>query len=245
MASTSEFTHWKNITNFEVLIRRCEEFGVKYNPSRAALTIDNMTLQYASVKALHEDYQQAVVAAILPQEERRMACKEMKKIAVLAVENFESSDVEENAKAKVRSLMEKITGSKVRRARLANGRLDPKHKSNSHLSYPQVIDNFFDLVEQLKSFENYVPNEDRLKIANMEALHAEAELKNSSVIMSEVILSNKMIARDYGLYEMKKGVIDIVLACKKYVRSVYGPKTEEAQTVTGIKFKRIKKLYPK
>jgi hypothetical protein len=50
--------------------------------------------------------------------------------------------------------------------------------------------------------------------------------------------------RNHSLYDIDLGVIDITLACKKYVRGLYGAKSPEARSVTGIYLKRVMKIKP-
>ncbi len=50
MPSTSEKGHAKNVDNLSKLIEVCKGFGPKYNPSKTAIKVDNLTTKLTASK---------------------------------------------------------------------------------------------------------------------------------------------------------------------------------------------------
>jgi hypothetical protein len=95
-----------------------------------------------------------------------------------------------------------------------------------------------------KTDSNYAPNETELAIASLESLLIDLKNANNDVFKVNTIALKYRTERNHGLYDINTGVIDISLACKKYVRGLYGTKSPEARSVTGIYLKRVMRIKP-
>ena len=115
--------------------------------------------------------------------------------------------------------------------------------SNSHRSFVQQVNYFDQYIELLKVVPEYAPNETDLKVASLEALLIQLKGLNDNIGLTVIApIQNARIRRNHLLYEKDTGMVDISLKVKNYVRSVFGPKTDEARLVTKIRIKRFKRM---
>jgi len=243
MSSTSERGIKTNLANYGVLISRISEFTT-YNPSNSLLVISNMTLQKTNANTLHEDYLTALEAASVPMKNRETKYDLVRKIIVKSVNYYESTTASKLAKEKARGILKIMLGYNVKVFRLDDGSPDPKHISNSHQSYNEIINRFFELLQLYISNTEYAPNENAIKITELQTLYTDTETLNTSVNGVVAHAINLRHKRDHALYDIDTGIIDVALACKKYVRSLFGSRSDEARSVTEIVFTRFKKMWP-
>jgi len=244
MASRSETGIKTNLSNYRLMIDRITEFGTNYNPSNVLLLKTNMTLQWTDAKTLHEDYLTALEAASVPMKNRETKYESLKKIVIKSINFFESTTANRLAIEKARGIVKIMLGYNVKVQRLEDGTPDPKHISNSHQSYNEVINRFFELLQLYISNTEYAPNENAIKITELQTLYTDTETLNTSVngVVAHAIQLRH--DRDHALYDIGPGIIDVSLACKKYVRSLYGPGSDEAKSITEITLTRFKKMWP-
>ena len=242
MASTSETGHAVNIANFKVLRDKCAGFGGKYNPSNANLSVVNITTVWTDANTSQNNMITALQNSKQPINERELLFKPVN-VSVTQVLNYlDSTAANKEVKKDAKGLADKIRGVRLRKPKTdAGGTPDETSVSNSHQSFVMKADTVKQFIELLKTVPEYVPNEPDKMIVSMEAYYTQMKTANDNIggIISSVEMAR--IARDHALYDEGKGIIDIALACKKYVKSVYGATAPETKTVMGIKFRRIKK----
>jgi hypothetical protein len=244
MSSTSETGHAVNIANFKLIIERCTEFGAIYNPPNPDITITNMTTKWNEVSSSHSNYLVKLEETKLPINNREILFERLDKTVRRTVNLYDSTKASLQSKKDAKGLLRKITGSNVKIKRLENNLPDPNHVSNSQQSFVKKVDNFEQLVELYKTDTNYTPNETALTIASLGTLLNNLKSANNEIgilIAHEITFRTN---RNHSLYDIDLGVIDITLACKKYVRGLYGAKSPEARSVTGIYLKRVMKIKP-
>jgi hypothetical protein len=125
-------------------------------------------------------------------------------------------------------------------ARLAAGEAPAKTASTSQQSYDKMIDHLAQLIATLTAEARYLPNENELKVANLNTILADLRARNTAVINTTTALSNARIARDRVLYAEGTGMVDIALDVKQYVKSVFGATSPQYKQVSGLKFNRSK-----
>ena len=108
--------------------------------------------------------------------------------------------------------------------------------STSRQSYTQMADNFGILLQLLSTITEYNPNEDDLKLANLNTYKESLMSSTQSVDQTEAELNNKLIERDQLLYADGTGLYSIAQNVKKYVKSLYGATSTEYSNVSAIKF---------
>lgn len=242
MASTSETGHAVNMANFKKIIDRCVEFGTDYNPPNADIAIATMTAKWTSVDGLHSDYLAALEETKLPINEREILFDNLNKIVVRSVNLYESTKASSQAKKDAAGYKLKITGQKTKIKKLQDGTPDPNYVSKSQRSFTQRVNNFEKLVRFYETDANYAPNENTLKIASLETMLGNLKTANENVNQLVVRAIQKRIERDHGLYDVGTGIYDLSVACKKYVKSLYGAMSPEALSVVAFKLRRVMKL---
>jgi hypothetical protein len=230
------------IANYFVIITRCGEFGTTYDPVRDDIKLSNMTTQYNGVVTLQNAYINSLETTKVAINARELLFGQMKEIAVRSINVFASSKADKLVRKDARGLLNKIRGNFKKIKNLDNNLPDPKQVSNSQLSYDYKVKNFFTLVVLYEKNGNYATNEDVLKIASMYNLVTELENANKNVVLKNADTIEKRQQRNYSLFEEEKGVIDVSLACKNYVRGLYGPKSTEAKYICSVKLRRYLRM---
>ena len=108
--------------------------------------------------------------------------------------------------------------------------------STSRQSYTQQAENFGVLLQLLSTIPTYTPNEDDLKLPNLNSYKGSLVGSTQSVDQTEAELNYKLIERDQILYTDGTGLYSIAQNVKKYVKSLYGATSTEYANVSSIKF---------
>ena len=230
------------IANYFVLISRCGEFGTAYDPVRDDIKLTNMTTQYNGVVTLQNAFINSNETTKVAINSRENLFAKMREIAVRSFCEFQSSKASKNAKKDAKGLKNKITGKYKKIKTLDNGLPDPKHVSQSQQSYDYKVKNFYTLVVLYEKDGNYATNENVLKIASMYSQITDLENANKNVVLLNADTIEKRQVRNYALFEEENGVIDTSLACKNYVRGLYGPKSTEAKYICSVKLRRYLRM---
>jgi hypothetical protein len=240
MASNSETGHSVNISNYKLLIDNCSAFGAAYNPGNTRLRVVDMTAQWTLADTAHSDLTRAIQSAKGPINDRQILFAPVDKLVTRTLNYLMSTDASEQIKADAKGLAVRFRGSDVRVKKLEDGTPDPNHVSNSHLGFVQRADTFKQLVDLYHDEANYDPNETELKVSTLANLAADMKAANDQIGNIIAPVNNLRIARDKALYEEQTGVVDTALACKAYVKSVFGAKGAETALVMRIKFTKKK-----
>ena len=242
MASTSETGHVMNVANFENLITSIIALGTSYNPSKDSIKLDALqTLLNESKESLNAvniaqaAYTNAVAA-------RKVAFKPFSQLITRVYNSLKATDTTIQIDQSARTIVRKLQG------RRASARISEEEKkaleaeaketnqiSASQMSFDNRIENFDKLIMLLSSVPLYNPNEEELKIETLKALYNQLKEKNTEVILPAIQLSNSRIARNKILYKENTGLLDIALASKTYIKSVFG--------ATSPQYKQVSKLY--
>jgi len=236
MGKISETGHVINISNFKLMIDICKEFGAVYNPSNANLTIVNMTTLWVTADTSHQALTAAVQNSKEPINQREILFKPAGKLVTRTLNYFESTNASDEIKKDAKELADRFRGFKVKK--LPGEQLKPSGVSKSHLSYVMKADTFRQLVDLYNSDVNYAPNETDLSVADLTALWNNMKSLNDNIGTILAPVENARIARNKALYDEGTGMIDVALACKKYVRGAFGKTSPEAKLIGSIKFTR-------
>jgi hypothetical protein len=243
MPSTSETGHAKNVTHFEQLISFCNGFGGNYNPSKATLTIPEITNLHATAQTelqnvinLTVDYNNVV-------NTRAITFEPIRKLATRLVNAFIVTDATTEMVKDAKTINRKIQGKRAKEIVTPTDPNTPAPNtiSTSQQSYDQLIEHFSKLITLLKSEPSYNPNEADLRIPTLEALLAKYREDNTNVMNAYTQVSNARISRDVILYKEKTGLVDTALEVRAYVKSVFGATSDQYTQVKNLAFKNIKR----
>lgn len=248
MPSTSETGHAKNVASFEDLISFCNGYGAPYNPSKAALTIAELTTLQTNAKASLQQAKTTKTSFDNATNARQLAFKDLKPLATKVVNALAVSGATALAIADAKTINRKIQGAK------ANGGTktptipaDPnapaptdKTISTSQQSYDSLIDHFTKLIEAVSQDANYNPNETELKVATLQTKLDSLKTSNTDIVNTYTVWSNARINRNTILYNPVTGLVQTALEVKKYVKSVFGAGSPQFKQVSGLEFTNVK-----
>ena len=236
MASTSETGHARNVANLQKLTEQVTVYTL-YNPPVDNLKVANLQTLYTTASAKLnevEDKRNANKNAITV---RQSAFENLKSTATKIINHLEILGLPSGTIDQAKSLNRVIQGGQKKAVTaLEEGKEETKTVSTSRQSYTQMAENFGILLQLLGTIPTYNPNEDDLKLANLETYKNSLVSSTQSVDQTEAELNNKLIERDQLLYADGTGLYSIAQNVKKYVKSLYGATSSEYTTVSGIEF---------
>jgi hypothetical protein len=236
MASTSETGHAKNVANLQKLTEQVTVYTL-YNPPVDNLKVANLTALYiaASTKLNEvEDKRNANKNAITV---RQSAFENLKSTCTKIINHLEILGLPQGTIDQAKSLNRTIQGGQKKTTTPPEeGKEETKTVSTSRQSYTQQADNFGILLQLLGTITEYNPNEDDLKLTNLETYKNLLVSSTQSVDQTEAELNNKLIERDQILYADGTGLYSIAQNVKKYVKSLYGATSPEYTNVSSIEY---------
>ena len=236
MASTSETGHARNVANLQKLTEQVTVYTL-YNPPVDNLKVANLQTLYTTASAKLnevEDKRNANKNAITV---RQSAFENLKSTATKIINHLEILGLPSGTIDQAKSLNRVIQGGQKKAVTaLEEGKEETKTVSTSRQSYTQMAENFGILLQLLGTIPTYNPNEDDLKLLNLETYKNSLVSSTQSVDQTEAELNNKLIERDQLLYADGTGLYSIVQNVKKYVKSLYGATSTEYANVSAIKF---------
>lgn len=243
MPSTSEVGHARNVANLQKLSQQVSVYNL-YNPPVQNLTIANLQGLYATANAKLvevEDKRNANKNAIAL---RQTAFENLKPILTRIINRLEILGLMTGTLDQAKSLNRSIQGSPKKRS--VSAKTDDEQPSTnnsistSRQSFTQQAENFGILLQLLATIPNYDPNEDELKLTNLNTYKDSLINATQFVDQTEAELNIKLIERDQILYAEETGLYSIAQNVKKYVKSLYGATSPEYETISPITFKNQK-----
>ena len=236
MASTSETGHAKNVANLQKLTEQINVYTL-YNPPVDNLKVANLQTLYATASAKLnevEDKRNANKNAITL---RQSAFENLKSTCTRIINQLDILGLSQGTIDQAKSLNRTIQGGQKKATTPPEeGKEATKTASTSRQSYTQQAENFGILLQLLATIPAYNPNEDDLKLANLNTYKETLMSATQSVDQTEAELNTKLIERDQILYADGTGLYTIVQNVKKYVKSLYGATSPEYANVSNIEF---------
>ena len=236
MPSTSEVGHAKNVANLQKLTEQVTVYTL-YNPPVENLTLVSLQALYttASTKLTEvEDKRLANKNAIAL---RQTAFENLKPTCTRIINVLDILGLPQGTLDQAKSLNRVIQGGQKKATTPPEeGKEVPKTVSTSRQSYTQQAENFGILLQLLSTIPSYTPNENDLKLANLNTFQTSLVSSTQAVDQTEAELNNKLIERDQLLYADGTGLYTIAQNVKKYVKSLYGATSSEYANVSDIQF---------
>ena len=232
-----------NIGNFKKLIDTCSSFGTDYDPSNDDLTIANLTKRWKDDDVKQKAYLSAVQGTRVPVGDRQALFAPLNALVTRVMGELDSSKASQHLKDLARSIANEITGANLKRKPKTSG--DPQAEldsvSQSHLSFVSRAKNFYSLIELLLTILEYKPKKADLTTASLLEYYNQLDAANNGIEGQLVVAKNAGIELNDLLYGLETGLVDTALACKNYVKGLYGAGDAKFKLVNGIKFKNLNK----
>jgi hypothetical protein len=237
----------KQVANYEQLVSTATAYGTGYNPAKgsmklpalnALLTQAHQSLQ--NVSSAENNYMKAVSARVT-------AFDGIEKLTTRMVNAFASTEATAELVEDAMMIRQRMRGGKPFRSsaeRLkshdntgaVNAKEDPPAlRSHGSHDFSNKAMLFGKLLGLIASEPMYKPNEPDLTIAALTAYHTSLHNSNSAVARATSTLQMARTNRDAILY--KDGIYKTAKSVKRYVKSVYGAKSEQFASIGGLEFR--------
>lgn len=236
MPSTSEVGHAKNVANLQTLTEQVKVYTL-YNPPVDTIKVINLQTLYTTASTKLSEVEDKRLANKNAIALRQSAFENLKPISTKIINLLSILGLSDGILDQAKSLNRVIQGGQKKTTTLPEEEKEaPKTVSTSRQSYTQMADNFGILMQLLATIPTYTPNEDELKLTNLNTYQASLVSSTQAVDQTDAELNTKLIERDQLLYSDGTGLYDIAQNVKKYVKSIYGASSPEYTTVSAIKF---------
>lgn len=242
MSTISETGYAKLIANLKKIIAAALQYAGRYNPAKPMLKTE--ALQDLAVKcdSAMLDVSNAKAAYKTALDEREQAFSRLNKLATRIINALKASDTTERIDADAKSIIRKIQGKRIKKqTEVENLEQGPeettKAVSASQMSYDHRINNFQDLIQFLASIQSYKPNETDLQVDSLKKYKEDLLVKNNKVVNVFLALQTARAKRNELLFKPGTGLADIAADAKAYMKSVFGPLSDEYKQISSLKFK--------
>ena len=236
MPSTSEVGHAKNVANLQTLTEQVKVYTL-YNPPVTSIAVASLQNLYTTASTKLNEVEDKRLANKNAIALRQSTFENLKPISTKIINLLSILGLPDGILDQAKSLNRIIQGGQKKAITpLEEGKKAPKTVSTSRQSYTQMADNFGILLQLLATIPSYTPNEDELKLTNLNTYQTSLVSSTQAVDQTEAELNTKLIERDQLLYSDGTGLYDIAQNVKKYVKSIYGATSPEYTTVSAIKF---------
>jgi len=240
MSSTSEVGHAKNVANLQKLTEQVSVYTL-YNPPVASLAVANLQTLYTTAVAKLSEVEEKRNANKNAIALRQVAFENLKPTCTRILSLLEILGLPQGTIDQARTLNRTIQGGQKKpKATTEEGGEPPKTISISRQSYTQQAENFGILLQLLATIPTYTPNEEDLKLTNLNTYKDSLVSTTQPVDQTEAELNVKLTERDQILYAEETGLYTIAQNVKKYVKTIYGATSPEFETVSAIKFTVVK-----
>ena len=247
MANNSDAGHPVNLANLKLVTGYATSYGELYNPTNNLIKLPAMQELYSISKEAQEiytssasDYNNALTA-------REIVFKSLSGRVSRLMYFLKSSGASKETYDQVNTLARKIKGVRASKKNKPDPVEEgteptpgPKQISASQMGFDSRIANFGSMIQLLAGIEEYIPNQDDLKIESLSILHNDLNVKNDTFIDAEIPHRNNRITRNELFYTPKTGLCDVGQASKDFVRSVFGLNSPQFKLISKIKFTKIK-----
>lgn len=240
MSSTSEVGHAKNVANLQKLTEQVTAYTL-YNPPVTNISVASLQTLHTTAKAKLAEVEDARTANKNAIALRQVAFENLKPTCTRIINLLDIMGLPEGTIDQAKSLNRSIQGAKKKPTTPAenpdNGQPSASNQiSTSRQSYTQQAENFGILLQLLATVPGYKPNEEDLKLNNLNTYHESLVSTTQPVDQTEAELNVRLIERNQILYTEGSGLYTIAQNVKKYVKTIYGASSTEYANVSSIKF---------
>lgn len=238
-----------NLTNADELIDRVSSFGPKYNPVPVAFTIAGLTQLKTSAETLVNNAKTAENVWKNSTSARSLIFDGADGLVTRAYNAYSISGATEQsirqAESKVHAYRNERVSDKPTEEEKAAAKAEGKElKTNvqHNATFDKKAENFGDFVDFLDNSGIYGPNEADISIAGLTARHEEMKSNNKICSQNAIELDKARMLRDTVMFSKGTGLVDVSLGVKTYVKSAFGITSVQYKSISGLKFKNIKKI---
>jgi len=237
-------SHIKNVEAFGKLTGICTGYGGKFNPGNPNLQANVMSALMNSARQVMNEVHSAKTEYDNATNTRELAFIDIQRLGTRIISALKSSGAGKLTIADAQASVRKIYGSKNEsqppEQLNAKGEALPKSRRARGLDYGTMANNFAKLVKAISAEPTYNVNEPELSVDGIRLLSGTLVNLNESVYQSTAKLNMARAKRNELLYGTISNLVDTGTAVKYYVRSKFGPKSDEYSEVKKIRFTKPK-----
>ena len=232
--------HPINVANLEKMISFCTGYGGQYNPSNPLITIPNLTSKHTDSVAELAKVNTALAPWKNAVNDRDGLFDPLSTLATRILNAVQASGASAEYIKDVKTITRKLQGKRATPL-IKNDPNTPinesqKNHSASQMTFDQRIENLDKLIDLLSTNPLYIPNEPDLQIATLTTLRNNMITANTTYINVNTTLSNARIQRNVILYDLTTGLVKLSEDVKKYVKSVFGARSDQFRQINALKF---------
>ncbi len=255
MAAYYETGHVKNVATFLKYNQFLATLGAAYNPSNTTITLPSFTTsqslgsaKQSAVNTNKENWKDAT-------NNRTDEFDPLPSFTTQILGALKSTQATQQTIDDFAFLVGKMQGYSNSQKSTQNSKtvapstiptIDPSNptpinptKSNSQQSFDQKIEHFEKMILILQTVPSYTPNEVNLQIISLQAKLANLKLLNKNAEQAKSDLKAALIDRNLFFYAKDTGVLDLIKKSKEYIKSVFGPQSQQYKTALTFKFVRV------
>lgn len=241
MASSGNTGDASNLSAFFKIVKVILEFGAKYNPAHPLLKATALVAAHAKGQKSVDDIQAAETVYRDTVNTRMAAFDNLDQYATRVVGTYAISDVDarsvENVKAVQRKLRAKSSPKKDGKKTAPEGEVKVKARVESQLGYEDRCVNFAQIAAYVESNAKYITNDEDLKVEAVRAYSNKLHQVNEACLEGERAIETARINRDKILYTNDDSLYNLFKDAKTYIKTLYGPSSQEYKRVSGVEFK--------
>lgn len=237
-------TESKYITNFETSVTQIGTLGAAYKPPQTIAELLSLQTLLANILTARTAFQQKEAVEEDKRNAREMLYKRVAPYASELVNYCKSLGIDPNELKNLYSFTREIQGRPATpKPQPVEGEAEPpKTISSAQTSYASVAEHFANLVEAVRTLENFNPTEDKFKLSTLDAFVESLRQANTEVINADAETATARLALDELLYTGSNSVIKSMNAAKPYIRAVFGADNAVYKTITKFRFNLPKRL---
>ncbi len=245
MSGINETGNAKNVALFGDMVSACTVLGPGYNPSRPALTLQGMNALLTEGQTVLSNINEGTAQLKMLRKEREIAFLGLSPLVTRSMDALKSFGVNELVIEGAKSLAFKIKGFRISE-KMTDEQLQslsadtpvPTYISASQMSFDNRLNNFDAYIKYLALVPEDQPNETEIQILSLSEFFLHLKSVNDHVIDAANAVEAQRVLRNLVIYRPVDGMVDVSLAVKKYVRSVWGFGSEQYKIVSGISLKQ-------
>lgn len=219
MASTSEVGHVKNVANLGTGIQILQEMGAMYNPSNTNIQLTNLISFKAAIEDTISQINSKIPSYRNAVANREVAIEKLGRTSTKVLNFSKSLNITATDKENILSQVKKIRGhAKIKVVNPENS--EASGISTSQMSYDSRIANLSLLINFVASHPEYQPNENEIKIANLQTYQQELSTLSSLVNSAGNELITARLNRNNAMYLTENNILKSMNETKAYLRSL-------------------------
>jgi hypothetical protein len=243
MATNSDASLAKNVTNFETLISVVTSLGATYNPSKDSLKLPALQTLLTAANESTIAFKNAESVKSTAVDNRQLAFDPTGTFFTRVNNALKASNTTAQADETAKTIFRKLQGRRAsaklteeqKAALLAEGK-EVNQISTSQMGYDDKVENLESLISFLQTVPEYNPNEEELKITTLQTLLADLRAKNITATQAHIAVETARGARKTLQNTPNTGLVDVANDVKSYIKSVYGVKSTEYKLVSKLRF---------